>query len=130
MIQAVQEVQETGEAMGNSAREFATDPCSSSKRGNMVMIYIVEFMHGFGVESYKLIYPMFFKWRTFSLSSTLLQLFFSPILCQFMSFCINLCHLTRKFVTDPCSSAKRVNRVLRNNSKFSRIYNLFWNYKQ
>ena len=37
MIQAVQEVQETGEAMGNSAREFAADPCSSSKRGNMVM---------------------------------------------------------------------------------------------
>ena len=55
MIQAVQEVQETGEAMGNSAREFAADPCSSSKRGNMVMIYIVEFMLGFGVESYKLI---------------------------------------------------------------------------
>lgn len=53
MIQAVQEVQETGEAMGNSAREFAADPCSSSKRGNMVMIYIVEFMLGFGVESYK-----------------------------------------------------------------------------
>ena len=59
MIQAVQEVQETGEAMGNSAREFAADPCSSSKRGNMVMIYIVEFMLGFGVESYKLIYLMF-----------------------------------------------------------------------
>jgi len=36
MIQAVQEVQETGEAMSNSAREFATDPCSSAKRGNMV----------------------------------------------------------------------------------------------
>jgi catenin alpha len=59
MIQAVQEVQETGEAMGNSAREFATDPCSSSKRGNMVMIYIAVFMLRFGVESYKLIYHAF-----------------------------------------------------------------------
>jgi hypothetical protein len=36
MIQAVEEVQQTGEAMSSSAREFATDPCSSVKRGNMV----------------------------------------------------------------------------------------------
>ena len=38
MIQAVQEVQETGEAMSSTAREFATDPCSSAKRGSMVII--------------------------------------------------------------------------------------------
>ena len=36
MIQAVEEVQNTGEAMSTSAREFAIDPCSSAKRGNMV----------------------------------------------------------------------------------------------
>ena len=125
MIQAVQEVQETGEAMGNSAREFATDPCSSSKRGNMVMIYIVEFLLGFGVESYKVIYLMFLMANLFIVIYTFAVIFCSyfVILCRFMSFCINLCHLTRKFVTDPCSSAKRVNRVLRNISKFSRIYN-------
>ena len=39
MIQAVQEVQETGEAMSTTAREFATDPCSSAKRGSMVIIF-------------------------------------------------------------------------------------------
>jgi catenin alpha len=36
MLQAVDEVQHTGEAMSTAAREFATDPCSSVKRGNMV----------------------------------------------------------------------------------------------
>ena len=36
MIQAVEEVQQSGEAMSSTAREFATDPCSSAKRGNMV----------------------------------------------------------------------------------------------
>ena len=36
MIQAVEEVQNTGEAMSSTAREFAIDPCSSAKRGNMV----------------------------------------------------------------------------------------------
>ena len=94
MIQAVQEVQETGEAMGNSAREFAADPCSSSKRGNMVMIYIVEFMLGFGVESYKLIYNVF-NGEPFHCHLPFCC-YFLVILCQFMSFC----HLTRKFVTD------------------------------
>ena len=39
MIQAVQEVQETGEAMSTTAREFATDPCSSAKRGSMVIFF-------------------------------------------------------------------------------------------
>ena len=36
MLQAVDEVQHTGETMSAAAREFATDPCSSVKRGNMV----------------------------------------------------------------------------------------------
>ncbi len=36
MLQAVEEVQTTGEIMSQAAREFATDPCSSVKRGNMV----------------------------------------------------------------------------------------------
>ena len=36
MLAAVEEVQATGEAMSAAAREFATDPCSSVKRGNMV----------------------------------------------------------------------------------------------
>ena len=36
MIEAVHAVQNTGEAMGSAAREFAADPCSSVKRGNMV----------------------------------------------------------------------------------------------
>ena len=40
MIQAVEEVQQSGEAMSSTAREFATDPCSSAKRGNMVRIVL------------------------------------------------------------------------------------------
>ena len=36
MLQAVEEVQTTGETMGSAARDFASDPCSSAKRGNMV----------------------------------------------------------------------------------------------
>ena len=36
MLSAVDEVQKTGEGMSAAAREFATDPCSSVKRGNMV----------------------------------------------------------------------------------------------
>ena len=36
MIEAVEAVQATGEAMSSAAREFAADPCSSVKRGNMV----------------------------------------------------------------------------------------------
>jgi hypothetical protein len=36
MLSAVEEVRVTGEAMSNTAREFANDPCSSVKRGNMV----------------------------------------------------------------------------------------------
>ena len=38
MLEAVQAVQATGEAMSSAAREFAADPCSSAKRGNMVRI--------------------------------------------------------------------------------------------
>ncbi|RWS29245.1 alpha-catenin-like protein [Leptotrombidium deliense] len=36
MTVAVDEVKKTGEVMGKAAREFAEDPCSSVKRGNMV----------------------------------------------------------------------------------------------
>jgi len=36
MTQAVAEVKSTGETMSGAAREFANDPCSSVKRGNMV----------------------------------------------------------------------------------------------
>lgn len=36
MVLAVEEVKKTGEAMSTAAREFASDPCSSVKRGNMV----------------------------------------------------------------------------------------------
>ncbi|XP_021913846.1 catenin alpha isoform X3 [Zootermopsis nevadensis] len=36
MLSAVEEVRKTGEAMSMAAREFADDPCSSLKRGNMV----------------------------------------------------------------------------------------------
>lgn len=36
MLAAVEEVQKTGEGMSGAAREFAQDPCSSVKRGNMV----------------------------------------------------------------------------------------------
>ena len=36
MLSAVEEVQKTGELMSSAAREFASDPCSSAKRGNMV----------------------------------------------------------------------------------------------
>ena len=36
MLSAVHEVRTAGEAMSQSSREFAEDPCSSAKRGNMV----------------------------------------------------------------------------------------------
>ncbi|XP_037919351.1 catenin alpha isoform X5 [Hermetia illucens] len=36
MLAAVDEVRKTGDAMSIAAREFSEDPCSSSKRGNMV----------------------------------------------------------------------------------------------
>lgn len=36
MLSAVEEVRKTGAAMSLAAREFADDPCSSLKRGNMV----------------------------------------------------------------------------------------------
>jgi catenin alpha len=36
MLAAVDEVRTTGAAMSAAAREFAADPCSSVKRGNMV----------------------------------------------------------------------------------------------
>ena len=36
MLGAVDEVKVTGEAMSTCSREFANDPCSSAKRGNMV----------------------------------------------------------------------------------------------
>lgn len=36
MLLAVDEVRKTGQSMSIAAREFADDPCSSLKRGNMV----------------------------------------------------------------------------------------------
>lgn len=36
MLQAVDEVGQSGEKMSETARDFATDPCSSAKRGGMV----------------------------------------------------------------------------------------------
>lgn len=36
MLQAVDEVRHTGDKMSETARDFATDPCSSAKRGGMV----------------------------------------------------------------------------------------------
>lgn len=36
MLTAVDEVRKTGETMSVASREFAEDPCSSLKRGNMV----------------------------------------------------------------------------------------------
>ena len=36
MLAAVDEVKRTGDSMSSSSREFANDPCSSAKRGNMV----------------------------------------------------------------------------------------------
>lgn len=36
MIHAVEEVQSTGQQMSGAAHEFAGDPCSSKKRGEMV----------------------------------------------------------------------------------------------
>ena len=36
MMEAVQAVQASGDAMSLAAREFAADPCSSAKRGSMV----------------------------------------------------------------------------------------------
>ena len=36
MLSAVEEVKKTGEVMSSAARDFASDPCSSAKRGNMV----------------------------------------------------------------------------------------------
>ena len=38
MLQAVDEVLKTGEVMSSAAREFASDPCSSVRRGNMVCL--------------------------------------------------------------------------------------------
>ena len=38
MLVAVEEVLNTGQAMSTAAREFANDPCSSVKRGNMVRL--------------------------------------------------------------------------------------------
>ena len=50
MIQAVEEVHQSGEAMSSTAREFATDPCSSAKRGNMVSLHLFIFYFDQGLE--------------------------------------------------------------------------------
>ena len=50
MIQAVEEVHQSGEAMSSTAREFATDPCSSAKRGNMVSLHLFIFYFDQGFE--------------------------------------------------------------------------------
>ena len=39
MMEAVQAVQATGEEMSSAAKDFAADPCSSVKRGNMVRFF-------------------------------------------------------------------------------------------
>ena len=41
MVVAVEEVQETGQVMSSTAREFAIDPCSSAKRGSMVCVLCI-----------------------------------------------------------------------------------------
>ena len=46
MIEAVHDVQATGEAMSSAARDFASDPCSSVKRGNMVSRVLVFVLGG------------------------------------------------------------------------------------
>ena len=43
MLQAVDEVIKTGEVMSSAAREFASDPCSSVRRGNMVKLCFLTF---------------------------------------------------------------------------------------
>ena len=43
MLQAVDEVLKTGEVMSSAAREFASDPCSSVRRGNMVSQFPLRF---------------------------------------------------------------------------------------
>ena len=43
MLQAVDEVLKTGEVMSSAAREFASDPCSSVRRGNMVSQFPLTF---------------------------------------------------------------------------------------
>ena len=97
--------------MGNSAREFAADPCSSAKRGNMVMI------------QFSRTYIWFWNCKLF-------VAFWCPISkCLFMSIHVNLCQfmqvkLCQGFATDPSSSAKRGNMVM--------IYSMeviFWNCK-
>ena len=42
MMEAVQAVQATGEEMSSAAKDFAADPCSSVKRGNMVRIFFIS----------------------------------------------------------------------------------------
>ena len=47
MLQAVDEVRHTGDKMSETARDFATDPCSSAKRGGMVSFGEICFsIHG------------------------------------------------------------------------------------
>ena len=48
MIEAVHDVQATGEAMSSAARDFASDPCSSVKRGNMVSRVFGLSLYGWG----------------------------------------------------------------------------------
>ena len=64
MLSAVDEVQTTGELMSSAAREFASDPCSSVKRGNMVRIlnFFFEFLSWFSAfYSQKTLAFLFFK---------------------------------------------------------------------
>jgi len=51
MMEAVQAVQATGDAMSLAAREFAADPCSSVKRGSMVsFVFPSQFVLAVRVE--------------------------------------------------------------------------------
>lgn len=43
MLSTVEEVVSTGEIMSTAAKEFAGDPCSSFKRGNMVSKRVLNF---------------------------------------------------------------------------------------
>ena len=56
MLQAVDEVLKTGEVMSSAAREFASDPCSSVRRGNMVKIDLFKSPYALFYMKFKLIF--------------------------------------------------------------------------
>jgi catenin alpha len=42
MLKATEEVHNAGQDMSAAAKEFANDPCSSAKRGNMVSGWVIR----------------------------------------------------------------------------------------